>query len=58
VVLNRIYLKEEILDLFQKYRIQEQFDGSHIFIFLEGMRKLSQNTYSQPPTGDIDTEIR
>ena len=48
VALNRTRLKEEILDHFQKYKIQEQSDGRHIILlFPEGMRALLQNTCLQ-----------
>ena len=48
VALNRTRLKEEILDHFHKYKIQEQSDGRHIILlFPEGMRALLQNTCLQ-----------
>ena len=48
VALNRTRLKEEILDHFQKYKIQGQSEGRHIIMLIpEGMRAFLQNTCLQ-----------
>ncbi len=51
MALNRTRLKEEILDHFQKYGIQEQYDGRHVrFLFPKEMWELLQNTILKSET--------
>ena len=43
--INRSRLKGELLDFFQKYKIQEQSDGKHIILlFPKGMQEILLRT--------------